>query len=780
MAIHHNPDYEGYENYPFPNDNIPVKEKDKYWHLKVAKAIYSYYVSGQCAIKPADIDWINTLRQYAAGKQSIDQYRDIFFKEDVENVDEFGNKHAETVRRGYMNISWQNPVTPTPTILRTAIGILLNVENDTLISAYDERTANAKTKKKAELKVKRQFSDLFKNAQAAGIYNPPENEIVPETNDELNVLEDMGHFKLTEEVAYEKKVIPFTYDQSKYPIQKYSELRDLFIHNMAAKGEYWDYSESIYKLRYYDFADLIIQNMPGLDYENAAYEAIPITMTVKDIRDELDKYGVDYTEEELYNTAKGFRNQYGNPQADKWEEYKGFVESENRYKYDAFTMPVLHSYFKSNDLYGTGKYVKTKNGAEIPEENVRNNELKSGKIKQQYSSNLVIRQCKWIVGSEIVWDHGIMPNSYSKSRLPIQLIKLEGKSVIEQMIGHADNVALNDYRFRNNIALMAPNGMAINISAMNDLTIGGTVIDGYEAMKIRSHSGITFYNDPSIFGNQYGQARMPFTPTEGGMGRALDEHLKIHMSEVAKMAELSGITMNQLQNSNVTATAVSSADIMMNHNLKPIYMAYVHLKKMVVDNIINRVHRLLSVEKKENTGYDAILSDEEYRAINESGQHSQIGNKTITCLLGCAIIDKPSDKEIQAFMQALQQAMQIGRDGMALITPSEYTYLFMNINNGNGLKYGQRYLMMREAKREKENQANKQAAIAAQGQQIQQQIETKVQGELATDKAHMDLEKRNKESLEAMKQEFEKFIKGFEHGMNLSQNQQNLQQQPVI
>jgi len=152
------------------------------------------------------LDRIQELRDYAEGRQDYTKYMDILL----------GPKPKDGgIREGFMNCDFPTIFSPAPMIVNKLVGILEGTEHDILVDSIDEAASFEKNKAKEKLWLKKQFKpELDQIAQQLGY--PQDEEQLPESREELDLMGEMGVTKLPFEM-YMEKCLGHTFDISDHP-----------------------------------------------------------------------------------------------------------------------------------------------------------------------------------------------------------------------------------------------------------------------------------------------------------------------------------------------------------------------------------------------------------------------------------------------------------------------------------------------------------------------------------------------------------------------------------
>lgn len=684
--------------FPFPSDTTEPEDRDDKWHLAWAQAIYSYYVQNRCGVRYSDKDLYDTNRRYANGTQSPNIYMDMLL----------GNE-TDFERQGWMNVNFDDIFSPAPKYMTAIQGIFESIEHDILARAIDEKSAVEREISKEKLWVKKMFKEQFDQVnQVLGIPQEMNQEILPESREELDMFEKMGGFKFKHELAQEK-AIAYTLEFSDYKEIKRKVISDFATLNMAGIIDLVDEYTGKSKIEYIDPANLIIEYCGDRDYRKARFAGIPLTYSIVDLRTQNKG---DFTEEELAKYAQQFSTYLGNDQRTVYNR-GGDIDSDGSYKYNDYKIPVIYFCWKSAyPIYEEYEEV------EIPKYKIRKNELKTGKIvekngkffkqkriNKKISEIQVVHHCKWIVGTDKVFQYGLMNDIVKKKNieavLPIHFVKLSGRSIVDLMRPVLDQIEMIWLRLQNAIAKAPPPGLAIEHSALQNISLGGETMKPLDMIKMYRQTGDIIYRATPFHGHYqpHVQGKL-IEELVGGVGQAIVESIRAFELCFNQLSELSGIdrttTASINPNTEMAVGTQKMAVAATNNILKPIYAQYLRLKENCATNISYRIQLITYHTKLEENPYLSILGRPMLEALKEAGTNppSEYGIK---------IYARPTD-EMKAEIRALAvEAMKVGKNGQPGITMGEYMFIMEQLNTSHGLTYARAFLTYKEQKNKEED-----------------------------------------------------------------------------
>ena len=670
--------------YPFPKDDINPKLKDEEWGRKWCEAMYSRWKRGMTAIPHSQVKEFQSLRDLAAGKQNILQYQAILLDESEENGD----------MKGYMNINW-DVFSVMPKYLRVVEGMMEQTDHQVVATAVDPSSTEEKEAAKLDMQYRMKFKEALKYIdQAMGVDRA--GEYVPETMEELNLYDGAGGFKLAKETEIEQG-LDYTFYISSWKEIKKKIIRDLCVINCAGTKDLTDSYAKKVKTRYVDPEVFIGQYSRHWDHKNMEYGGEIIQVLISDLR-KLNIPGV--TEEELLLLAREYNGMRGNISVDNLS----FDSESKTANYDSFLVDVLDAEWMSVD----SEY-KTTRKTQYDTKMIYNEEwgkvYDTEKKKTEKFDIKKVYKCRWIIGSDHVYDFGLqydVPRPGKKEvELSYHLYRLPFRSLVSLSESHLHQMCLAFYKLQNAIAMASPPGIAIEFTALQNMKLGANKLEPLELLKIRRQTGDLIYKATTHRGvpNTPG-AWKPIQELQGGIGNQLNEFLAIFEFNTNAIRELTGI--NQIADASAPNPEISVGGSEMalaatNNALRPIYSAYINLKEQTAKNISLRMQLLIKHDKRAYTGYMPVIGTIGVQVIS-------VGADTVDANYFIKYEAKPTEKRKEVVRQAAIAAMSPDRDGIIGIELPDFLMIERLLESGS-LKYAEAYLNYK-SKKNKERQLN--------------------------------------------------------------------------
>jgi len=718
-----------------PSDDISPykKQNDPTYTRQWAMHIYSAFAKGTTGISQRMMSRMDYLRSYAYGQQNPDVYKKYFAVDPQsptsESVSTAVDANAEDralkkARKHYMDVDFNTIFSPAPKYINHIIGRMMKINLTAGVDAIDPMSGREKEMKKWKTWARSKVKDSMDNInKIRGIEPQEEPEVLPKSLEELHLFERMGRFKTMYEVGMEK-ALSFTSQLSEQPEIQKRVIQDLLTANIGAFETTADSYDGFVKYKYIDPKDLIIEYSSKDGFDKSNYYGYLDSFRIADIRDKLPHV----EEEELESLARNYQGLYGNPDTVD----KSYYEAEERWGYDAFNVPVLRFAFITTDrhYYSTRK---GKNGEDITFRAEGDEEgrprIRNDKKRTTYPMYMkTIYGGSWIIDSEHVFDYGRIENvpydvSKKDVRLPINVIKLKGRSVVDAMIPMLDQIQMTYLKLQNNIAKAPPSGLKIDIGKTKRITMNGAEFGPMDLIKLYTQSGHMVYDSSMTEGQivpQFG-AQDPGKAIEqltGGAGQAINEAIQSWEMAFSAISELTGIdrastSSKQAPRTSAAETKIAAAGT--SDTLAPIANAWVQLVKRAAECAALRIQ---SVCVGNPEVYSSVIGSASVHAIRQAGSNPPVK-------YGIMISAKSAEDEAARVMEAAREALRAGTLSFA-----QFMFVEDIVDSGGGVNMAQQYIAYQE---QKTQEAQAENARAAQEADTEKQIvtqEAKDKGEI--------------------------------------------------
>lgn len=745
-------EYNSSAEFAYPNCMGDPAKMNREFYLSYCQAFFSEYVNNQTSF-PYAFDGFERsypeLRAYARGKNSPDKYKKLMC----------GVSQDGRVGETYMNISWAVPQV-LPKFRDVIKGIAMSIDFDVNAIATDPSSQAQKEKEKAYYKLQQSkvYKEFKKQAQGMGI--PTENvDMNFESERQVDLFFEAGGFKLAVEVAAMACITQSKYlsDIDTIKEQVIEDLIDLGVGVMCdeinANGQI--------RVRYVDPEAFFCAYSAYSDHRNIDRCGELKLYKVRELR-EL----TELSEEDIKLISRKYAKNYGNTTTGlasgglyNTNRREDFTRSQYNNLMNDFRVPVMNVCFIAGEIETKTKVKNKTTGATVI--NTVPNDYKLSKRGERDGKVIVqnkveyVYECKWIPGTNIVFDYGKAKYIPRKNqlgvmevRLPYHVYKSGTASIVDRCIPYVDDIAIATYKIRNSIASVPPAPrMVIDKAVLENLVLGGKKFTPKEAMNLFEQKGTLFIQSLSDHGDQVtGSTNRPIDFLPSGISEDLVSFRGEIDNGINMIRNVTGV--NELVDGstppNRTAVGVAQmANGATNNTLKPLFKGYEILYQRVTTNWILRWQLL--VKSQGYKGQVMAIGEENAKVIELSKDF---------CLSEIGIFIKPAMTSIEK-AELLEQIAQMRNinmtnGGSGGIAPDAYLMLRQAVMSGN-IPMAQKlfaeaidYQRRKDQEREKENinynaQVQQQSAqVAAEEQRRTAQLEHANKMQEMAMKAYLD------------------------------------------
>lgn len=721
--------YSDISKFPFTAQRDPRLKKDKLYYIQKCESIYAHHVNNLTSIPYSYQTDIGELRAFADGNQPESRYR-RFIKQITKDptVQAQGVRidRAEAEKKGYYNILW-DVVSPAPKICNTLVGLFETKEYNISANPIDLHSRNEMEDAEMELWAiadNKDFLALYN--KAAGLKNN-EPDFIPESQEEMEVYKDMGGFKPSYARAMEK-AIKHTRNISYWNEVKKKMARDKVVLNIEACQDYYDPEDNMIKTRYVDPANLIIQYSEHSDHHDSEFAGYVYTMNVSEVRQWIP----GRPEEWYRDLAIQYGGYYGNPTLAKTTE----VWSGNgSCLYDAYK--VLVASFEWIDVDSKKKISwRNKWKKDIVKDVDYDTELKEfmPQVKTEdkvmsFTDKRMRFEAKWLVGTSEVFDWG---PSYDVTRpskrdvsLTYHVYKYEGKSLMKQIIPMLDQFQILWLKLQNALAYARNSGGLYNATAI--ASVAKTPDEQRAWFRRFLESGSEMFAETNAM-TMRNNSMMPFYPTEGGMGKMLDNIVFLYQFNAKMIEETTGlnpISLGATPEKEVPVTTMQMAMNSLSNTLKPLVSGYMTLQTQWAENITRWIQISVRNNKDAQRAYEGALGQFDVQVLKTAEGNS--------VQYGISLDPLPDDQQKLELYKQIQIGQTVNGEGYARLSASDAIALTHMINANYSLRQIEFEFRFRERRNMREFQKASAERVAIQNQAVMEQQQ-------AAQKSAMDLE----------------------------------------
>lgn len=590
-------------NHGFPSHSIPPNKKGKDWCLKYLKAFYAEHTHGGGRILSTSYKDYGLWRQYAQGRQPIQQYKDWL---------------STRKNKGKNDLSWRNldynifPVVPT--LISVVKNKILGQPKDEIITAIDSTSQNEFRDRKNKMLTFITNQDIIQRAnQMFGV--PIESPFDQGTPIPVTEQETELHLQMYPKDRYIEEL----YDQIDRvkSINNWKQIWEEVVTDLLELGfggtkSYIDITGMV-RVRRVKPENFITNFFTNADLSDVCRRAEFLYLTVNELRSSVPRG--TFTEEEYAKMAQAATGRRYDLTLN--EEY---YRKHWCYPYDNDRLTIMDGEWDSADDFA---YVYEKSGVGNMNFNKQENPYwldrvewidekgvkRRGVTDDQYiefnkkkgSERQIIRDSvnnlyvgKWIVGTEYVYDWGLMSNmTRSLNRLGDVRSNYNlytfFDSFMRRAMPSADQIQLNWLQHQHHIAQSKPSGVKINKRALASVSVGGkggVELDELEVLRMYAETGNLVYKGEDASGRPY-----PYDPIQelkGGVNEAAQQHLNFIIQHIDLLRQVFGLnqaTDSSTPNPKLGKAIAEQLEQNTNTALGTVYHAYSHLFEETLKSI---------------------------------------------------------------------------------------------------------------------------------------------------------------------------------------------------
>lgn len=730
----------------YPSPFIRPELKDKGYHLQCAKAIY--WTGWQTYNNPYGNYYRNIwdeTRKWARGIQTNAKFA---LRPPAKN------DHTKNPLLKQINFSAVNEMVKYCDIFVT---MLEQSDLDITATAINPAAAAKRSEIKAQAEAYRQLRPFYQQLdQAAGMPVSPNNPIDQdfETKQELETFFQIG-FKLKQELLVElgNEVVLNESD--------WSGLRKLIAEDLRDTGYYMlrVATDSNNKIRV-NYIDPVNSGWEDFRGHKVNQVARFWTIDVKTAAQIVAETGGSLSEKDLIAMATMAQGKFGNPMLPSNSTSNGtygYINSDSPYNmwfFDNWKFPVLTVTWEDWDVYKYRRIQRTgdnatesygpvdynyrdKNNGEPYMDKLPDGTTVEKKVIVEKSHLHNYRECKWVIGTEVCYDWGMVPNCprnphdirYALS--PVKVYRATGAPIAQRLRPIAEIMQNAWYKFQNEIARTRPSGVRINVRMLDNIaTLEGKKINRYQVLELFNEEGTLLYSDRAgrdDMGNTQGS--IPIEKIDNVDINALQRWVNVINECSYRMQMESGLNefaIAATQNPEQSATAVKAGIGAANKAIQQYSDAILIAGEQIAIDVTGKLHQLINAGKA--GGYISSIGE----SILKDGY---IDDNVTIFTYGIKVTARPTRQEREELKAEIRQAFGgLGTPMQGSPYLSDLLYLESAIDGGTNLKvvalmaaamHKRNIKAMQDAEMQKiQANAESQQQIAASAAQMQVQTET--------------------------------------------------------
>lgn len=495
----------------FPSPFISPSKKDMKYHLQCAKAVY--WTGWQTYNNPYGNYYRNTWdnnRKWARGIQTNWKFA---------QRPPAKNDHTKNPLLKHINFSSMNEMVKFCDIFVT---MLEQADLDITATAINPAAAIRRNEIKSQAEAYRRLRPLYDQInEAAGAQITPTNPIGYdfESQQELDIFFQIA-FKFKEELLIELTNEVVLNDSD------WEALRKMLAEDLRDTGYYMLKVETDTNNRIHaSYIDPINSGWEDFRGHKLVQPTRFWTINVKTGAQIVAETGGELDKKMLYEMAERSAGKYGNPMMPSNMTSNGtygYVNSDSPYNmwfFDNWKFPVLEVWWEDWDVYKYRRIKRLRDGAtesympvdyDYQDKNEGQpyvDKKPDGSVIEKQiaveSSHLHhYRQCKWVIGTDVCYQWGQVPNCPRNPRdiryalSPIKVYRSTGAPLSQRLQPIAEIMQNAWYKFQNEIARSRPSGVSINVRGLDNITtLDGKKLTRYHVLELFNEEGTLLYAD---------------------------------------------------------------------------------------------------------------------------------------------------------------------------------------------------------------------------------------------------------------------------------------------
>ena len=740
-------------NSAFPSQVVSDAEKASWeYGTQVGQAIeYEWFGQGRTNGNRYLTSWnqFHQLRLYARGEQSIQKYKDeLSINGDL----------------SYLNLDWK----PVP-ILSKFVDIVVNgissKSYDIKAYAQDPQSIKKRTDYASMLyedMVAKEYLNSLKQTLGIDLYQTPNIDVIPESKEELELHMQLS-YKQSIEIA-EEEAISSVLAQNKYDLTRKRLNMDLTVLGIAVAKTGFNTAEGV-TVDYVDPAYVVYSYTEDPNFADIYYVGEVKSITIPELKKEFP----DISEKELERIQKmPGNNQY----VTGWGNYDNNTVQVLYFDYKTYYNQV----FKIKETpQGLMKALEKPDTFNPPKND--NFERVSRSIEVLYSGAKVLGNndmLKWELAKNMtrpIADTTKVEMNYAICAPRMYKGRIE--SIVSKCIGFADMIQLTHLKLQQVLSRMVPDGVYLDMDGLAEVDLGnGTNYNPAEALNMYFQTG-------SIVGRSLTQdgdmnaGKVPIQELNSSSGQAkinaLIQTYQYYLQMIRDVTGLNeardGTSMDKNSLVGLQKMAANASNVATRH----INQSSLYITLKIAENIALKIADALEFPLTKSSLQNSI-STFNIKALDE------IINLNLHDF-GIFLELEPDDEEIAQLENNIQVSLQQGSLDL------EDAIDLRQIKN---LKLANQMLKIKRKAKAKQDQANQQANIAAQGESQASTAEKTAMAEVQKQEAIMGANvqfEQSKNQMEIQRMEIEARLEAqkmqtkFQYDMQLKQlDVQNVKQ----
>ncbi len=675
----------------FPSPLLSKEQKaEEQYGLSVGQAIEGQWFNNNSFNFDKHQQEIQEWRSYAYGKQNVDRYKP---------------RINPTGDNSMYNLDW-SPIPIIPKFVNAVVNSIFDNRFEIEVKAIDPMALSQKEAYKNELVGKIINKEYFDKLKQNYNIDLLEGQQLPETMEEVDIHMNIN-FKQSIEIAAEI-AIRYAFKLNDYDEEtKKRIIEDIVVTGRGIVRDDTDPAEGV-KIEYVDPEYFIHSATRKRDMTDCFYMGHVDYITIAELRKQAALRGATWADDrrELEKIAQQFAGQFGNNS----NFDRNYNNALGYYPYDDYLVPVLYFEYLVTDMdvyedketqYGTSTFKKKPSGYKPPKKSKFKRTQYQDRYKDIYCGYYILK-CSKIYGwqrkeNQVRVDDGLREVKFGYTVYAPEYYKNATSSLVAKMIPSADAIQLAWLKMQVALANAAPDGYAIDLSALDAIDLGNGALDPMTVNDIYKATGMLVYRS---FNEDQSRNNEPIRPLPSVLQNIsqyinqIDFNLRFLREITGIVPEMDGQTKRD-QLVGVTEIAIQGAK----NSIGYVDTSIRNITRRLAEKTLVRIQDLpkKSALHKEYVEAVGAANMSVIDAMDELPAHK----------FGVDITVGKNDAERIAFERDVSAMV-----GAGLIMPDE-RYFILNIPN---VKYAAAYLKMAREKREKQKAMEQQQNIMMQSQ----------------------------------------------------------------
>lgn len=661
----------------FPDPNaLPQKKAEPKWLRQFAEAAWAArnnMPSGGLGYSSRDL--YKTWWDYAFNRQSLDLYKKL---SGIANDDLIGNNSRLPLSNRFFNI---------------VVGLIEKQGYKVRIGTIDPQASIELAKTQAERKARLMIRKMMPEAA-----EHPLIAAQPGEPDDLEGLEIMAMGERHPICADAQDIIRAVFNNNKFDRLRREAIQWCFIAGAAVAKD--DTEPDGITTRLCQLGDVILPYCKYPDFSDLTYigeiRTIPVSALIEMSCGQLKKLELQSLYEQG-NQSLWLEDDYND--RDNW--------------WSGAKVKVLDLEIRSTDVVRKEEY-KNKEG------NLRYRDVvlkKDGTEKSVEGSKKTdmevqnIYRVKWVVGTDIVFDHGKALNVKRDGRNPARaqfsyhivapnIKDMVPYSRMAAIIPMVDDIQVVNYKRRQTLYRAIPSGYAIDMEGLEDidLTGAGKAMTKKDLLDYFARTGNILFRSRAVNGSFKGASGIPVQFIKGGVGDEIVEYsnqILFNIDVIRQTLGLNEVTDGSTVNAKNLNSTNQAMTIGTNNALSDLFFASKQFTEEIAASVLIRAQDMLRPDqsgKSRSEDLAAIIGKDSSKRIGQAPALDKYH-------FGITIEDEPTAAEQEDFNMSLNNAMATGQISI------DERFMAKSIAEDN-IVQAQLYLSYRVRKNKEEQQQN--------------------------------------------------------------------------